>query len=261
MATPQRHADRRAHRHRRRFARRVHGPRGAARRAAAGDARVTGRRGRRPRQPERTGQPGAAARERLSPPAEVATGIALVHDAVLAELRAAHLPILLGGDHSLGDRLDQRGRASLPRTREKTARAVARCARRFQHQRSSRRAATCTACRSPCLCGFGPAELTGMSGACPALDAHSIRQIGIRSVDQGEKRFVHESGSKSSTCATSTRWACAHTLAARARRPRRGDAPACELRRRLPRSRTSRRASTPTCRAGRPTAKRSSAWK
>ena len=44
------------------------------------------------------------------------------------------------------------------------------------------------------LCGYGPAELTQISGACPALDAHSIRQIGIRSVDQGEKRFVHEVG-------------------------------------------------------------------
>jgi arginase len=33
-----------------------------------------------------------------------------------------------------------------------------------------------------------------LSGSAPALDAHAIRQIGIRSVDQGEKRFVHEVG-------------------------------------------------------------------
>jgi arginase len=33
-----------------------------------------------------------------------------------------------------------------------------------------------------------------MSGATPALAPGSIREVGIRSVDQGEKRFVHEVG-------------------------------------------------------------------
>jgi len=45
-----------------------------------------------------------------------------------------------------------------------------------------------------CLCGYGPDELTGMAGSRPALDPGAIRQVGIRSVDQGEKRFVHEVG-------------------------------------------------------------------
>jgi arginase len=45
-----------------------------------------------------------------------------------------------------------------------------------------------------CLCGFGPQELTGIGGALPAIDARVLRQVGIRSVDQGEKRFVHEIG-------------------------------------------------------------------
>ena len=48
-----------------------------------------------------------------------------------------------------------------------------------------------------CLCGFGPAELTqlaAMPGGGPALHPSEIRQIGIRSVDAGEKRFVHEQG-------------------------------------------------------------------
>jgi arginase len=45
-----------------------------------------------------------------------------------------------------------------------------------------------------CLCGFGPAELLDLAGHAPALDPRSIRQIGIRSVDPGEKRFVHEQG-------------------------------------------------------------------
>ena len=116
-----------------------------------------------------------------------------VFDAVYSELEQGRLPILLGGDHSLGI-----GSIS----------AVAR------HCRSSGRklrvlwldahADFNTSVLTPsgnvhgmpvaCLCGYGPDELTTMSGVKPALDAHSIRQIGIRSVDQGEKRFVHEVG-------------------------------------------------------------------
>jgi arginase len=43
-----------------------------------------------------------------------------------------------------------------------------------------------------CLCGHGPLALIEIGGHVPAIDAKSIRQIGIRSVDAGEKKFVHE---------------------------------------------------------------------
>jgi arginase len=43
-----------------------------------------------------------------------------------------------------------------------------------------------------CLCGHGPKELIELSGQTPAISAKWVRQIGIRSVDAGEKRFVHE---------------------------------------------------------------------
>jgi arginase len=114
-----------------------------------------------------------------------------VHEAVLAELRAAHLPILLGGDHSLG--VGSIG-------------AVARHCR--EHGRKLRvlwldaHADFNTSALTPsgnlhgmpvaCLCGFGPAELIGIAGFVPAVEPRCIRQIGIRSVDPGEKRFVHE---------------------------------------------------------------------
>ena len=45
-----------------------------------------------------------------------------------------------------------------------------------------------------CLCGQGPQELTGIGGHTPALNPKDIRQIGIRSVDAGEKRLVHDMG-------------------------------------------------------------------
>jgi arginase len=42
-----------------------------------------------------------------------------------------------------------------------------------------------------CLCGLGPQALTGIGGQVPAIEAAWLRQIGIRSVDAGEKRLVH----------------------------------------------------------------------
>jgi arginase len=45
-----------------------------------------------------------------------------------------------------------------------------------------------------CLCGNGPPELTGLGDHTPAITADSIRQIGIRSVDAGEKRLVRDTG-------------------------------------------------------------------
>ncbi len=45
-----------------------------------------------------------------------------------------------------------------------------------------------------CLCGFGSQALIEIGGKVPAIQAKWVRQIGIRSVDQGEKRFVHEQG-------------------------------------------------------------------
>ena len=45
-----------------------------------------------------------------------------------------------------------------------------------------------------CLCGYGPQALVEIGGTVPALNPKMIRQIGIRSVDAGEKRFVHQVG-------------------------------------------------------------------
>jgi len=45
-----------------------------------------------------------------------------------------------------------------------------------------------------CLCGYGPQALTSMGGCVPAINPKWVRQIGIRSVDEGEKRLVHEAG-------------------------------------------------------------------
>ena len=45
-----------------------------------------------------------------------------------------------------------------------------------------------------CLCGIGPEPLVRLGGSRPALSPAQVRQIGIRSVDQDEKRLVKEHG-------------------------------------------------------------------
>jgi len=117
----------------------------------------------------------------------------LLHDAVYAQLAADRLPVLLGGDHSMAI-----GSIS----------AVARhCRERGKKLRLlwfDAHADFNTATLTPsgnihgmpvaCLCGHGPKDLIGLSGQSPALNARDIRQIGIRSVDEGEKGLVHDIG-------------------------------------------------------------------
>jgi arginase len=124
---------------------------------------------------------------------EVTAWNRLVHDAMHGELDADRLPILLGGDHSLAI-----GSISA------VARHCHARGRRLRVLWLDAHADFNTNVLTPsgnlhgmpvaCLCGYGPDELTGIGGTVPALSPAVMRQIGIRSVDQGEKRFVHEVG-------------------------------------------------------------------
>ena len=127
---------------------------------------------------------------------EVAAWCQLVYDATRAELAQGALPVLLGGDHSL---------------------AIGSIGAIAQHCRANHRGLRVlwldahadfnTAALTPsgnthgmplaCLCGNGPPELVGIGGHStqqPALHARQIRQLGIRSVDAGEKQLVHATG-------------------------------------------------------------------
>jgi arginase len=124
---------------------------------------------------------------------EVVAWNQLLHDAMCTELAAHRLPIVMGGDHCLGI-----GSIS----------AVARhCRERGRKLRVlwfDAHADFNTATLTPsgnihgmpvaCLCGHGPQELVEIGGQVPALNPRDIRQIGIRSVDEGEKRLVHDIG-------------------------------------------------------------------
>ena len=124
---------------------------------------------------------------------EVATWNRIVHDAVHSELAQGRLPILLGGDHCLG------------------IGSISAVARHCREQNRKLRvlwldahADFNTNLLTPSgnvhgmpvaiLCGHGPEELTEIGGHVPAISPKWARLVGIRSVDEGEKRFVHEQG-------------------------------------------------------------------
>jgi arginase len=116
-----------------------------------------------------------------------------VHDAVLAELQQARLPILLGGDHCLG----LGSISAVARHCRETGRKL-RVLWLDAHADFNTRVLTPSGnlhgMPVACLCGHGPQELIEIGGTVPALNPKALRQIGIRSVDPGEKRFVHEVG-------------------------------------------------------------------
>ena len=124
---------------------------------------------------------------------EVALWNRLLHDAMHAELQAGRLPIMLGGDHCLGI-----GSISA------VARHCRATGQRLRVLWFDAHADFNTATLTPsgnihgmpvaCLCGQGPEALTGLADRVPAIDPADIRQIGIRSVDAGEKRLVHDMG-------------------------------------------------------------------
>lgn len=116
-----------------------------------------------------------------------------VHDAVYAELHGGRLPIMLGGDHCLAI-----GSISA------VARQCRETGRKLRVLWFDAHADFNTAIMTPSgnihgmpgafLCGYGPSLLTEIGGHVPALSPQDVRQIGIRSVDDGEKRFLAEIG-------------------------------------------------------------------
>jgi arginase len=125
--------------------------------------------------------------------AEVVAWNRAVHDAMYAELQLGRLPILLGGDHCLGI-----GSISA------VARHCREAGKKLRVLWLDAHADFNTSELTPsgnihgmpvaCLCGLGPRELVEIGGTVPAIHPKVVRQIGIRSVDPGEKRLVHEAG-------------------------------------------------------------------
>ncbi len=125
--------------------------------------------------------------------AEVIAWNRAVHQATSRELSEGRLPILLGGDHSIAI-----GSVSA------VAAHVRAAGRRLRVLWLDAHADFNTASLTPsgnmhgmpvaCLAGLGPDELTMLSGELPAVRTDEIRQIGVRSVDPGEKELLRSLG-------------------------------------------------------------------
>jgi arginase len=125
--------------------------------------------------------------------AEVTEWNRIVMEAVLAELRIGRMPIMLGGDHCLG-------LGSITAV----ARHCRETGRKLRVLWLDAHADFNTSSVTPsgnihgmpvaCLCGLGPQPLTHLGGDAPAITPDVVRQIGIRSVDAGEKQLIKEYG-------------------------------------------------------------------
>jgi len=123
--------------------------------------------------------------------AEVVQWNQLVHDAMYAELRLGRLPILLGGDHCLGIGSIS-AVARYCRENGKKLRVLWLDAHADFNTSTLTPSGNIHGMPVACLCGFGPQPLIEIGGTVPAINPKVIRQIGIRSVDAGEKQLVHE---------------------------------------------------------------------
>ncbi len=114
-----------------------------------------------------------------------------LHDAVHAEMSLGRMPIVMGGDHCLGiGSISAVARHC--RDTGKKLRVLWLDAHADFNTNVLTPSGNTHGMPVACLCGHGPKELTEIGGQVPAISPKWVRQIGIRSVDAPEKRFVHE---------------------------------------------------------------------
>ena len=125
--------------------------------------------------------------------AEVTAWNQTVHDAVMDALQMGQLPLLLGGDHGLSiGSISAVARHC--RSTGKRLRVLWLDAHADFNTQAVTPSGNLHGMPVACLCGHGPDGLTGLAGQIPALAPDWVRQIGIRSVDEGEKRLVQQVG-------------------------------------------------------------------
>ncbi|MFK2932263.1 arginase [Dyella agri] len=122
---------------------------------------------------------------------EVVAWNTAVHGAIHHELQAGRLPIMLGGDHCLAiGSISAVARHC--RERNKKLRVLWLDAHADFNTAAITPSGNIHGMPVACLCGNGPAELVEIGETTPATTPDVFRQIGIRSVDEGEKQLVRE---------------------------------------------------------------------
>jgi arginase len=114
-------------------------------------------------------------------------------DAVDSAMNQGHMPMMLGGDHCLAI-----GSISAVAKHCRQAGKKLRVLWFDAHADSNLSSISPTGnihgMPVACLMGHGPKQLIRYAGFTPAMQPEQIRLIGIRSVDDGERRFIHEMG-------------------------------------------------------------------
>ena len=116
-----------------------------------------------------------------------------VRDAMTHALRAGELPMLLGGDHCLAIGSIAAVAGHCRRT-GKRLRVLWLDAHADFNTSAITPSVNIHGMPVATLFGFGAGALVNLADPAPALSRDELVQIGIRSVDEDEKRFVHEQG-------------------------------------------------------------------
>ena len=114
-------------------------------------------------------------------------------EAIAAELKQGNLPIMLGGDHCLAMG-SITAIAAYCRDEGRKLRVIWLDAHADFNTSDITPSGNVHGMPVACLCGHGPKALTELGGSSPAITPDVVRQVGIRSVDAGEKKLVHEAG-------------------------------------------------------------------
>lgn len=139
------------------------------------------------------GNPGLPAVEGYRHLPQVVAWNRAVFEACRAEFASGRLPVVIGGDHSLA--IGSIAAAALHARRDGgNLRVLWFDAHADANTSTLTPSGNIHGMPVAILLGHGPRALVEIAGAAPAIRPSEIRQIGIRSVDPGEKRFVHELG-------------------------------------------------------------------
>lgn len=144
---------------------------------------------------------------------EVAAWNRSVQAAVAASLTRQSLPLLLGGDHSLSIG-SLSAVAAHCHAQGRPLHVFWLDAHADCNSRRTSPSANLHGMPLACLCGVGPAALTGLAGQRPPLQGRQVHLVGVRSVDPGEATLVQQLGLQVLDMATLRRLGVAHALAA-----------------------------------------------
>ncbi len=116
-----------------------------------------------------------------------------VAERVARAMRQGRFPLVLGGDHSVAVGAVN-GVAAHYRRRGQRIGVIWMDAHTDMNTPETSPSGNVHGMPLACLAGYGPRELTHLTGACPVLDARNIVLVGIRDVDLDERPVVRQSG-------------------------------------------------------------------